>query len=103
MIKRSRLERAYLQLGTELEITYPELEFKSHCYWRMVNDCACAVKWDTKVKKPFYKNATDRELQLSVTMLANMLYRPDSLSFIHSLNRRSLNIRERAKTTNNHD
>ena len=59
----------YLQLGSTLENTYPELTFKNHCYWRIALDNTLSEKWDNVIERPAYKNLTGEQLEKVVDLL----------------------------------
>ncbi len=89
--ERNEVELEYIALGEKLQ-NLNIGNFKNHCYWRIANDTVCGQKWDTKVAKPFYKNADFKLLEASVLLLNIMLETP---SLIHTLNQVSLTFRKK--------
>ena len=88
---RRQLEQRYKELGKRLEVTHKTKRFWNHCYWRIANDNAVKGKWDIVVRRPFYKNATDKQLEDSVANLERM----DKFDAVEKLNRRSLEYRNK--------
>lgn len=41
----------------------------NHCFARVANDFIYGELWYRKIKKPFYKNATDEELRVAIWFL----------------------------------
>jgi len=89
-VTKTALQLDYLYYGNQLEKQNPQLNFKNHCYWRIANDNACSAKWTTKVKTPYYKNASNERLEKSVAYLKAMI---NDSSTINKLNKQSLKLR----------
>ena len=75
-----------------------ELNFRNHCYLRIAYDNITSDKWDTKVTRPFVKNATILQLQFAIDLLNKYLY--DKLILL-SDNDKSLNFRAADKKRGN--
>jgi len=60
----------YNQLPKELELTYPDLNFKDHCYLRIALDNAIGTRWDIRVAKPAYKNLDNEQRHQVLANLA---------------------------------
>lgn len=91
---RSYLEESCKKYADELVTMYSKLAFDNHCYMRMAYDLAIENKWDNVVQKPFYKNATDEQLQKAI---GNMVLMSFDLDFVHKFNRKSLKYRGKLK------
>jgi len=63
----------YFELSNKLPEKNKHLRLQNHCYLRIANDMACGEKWNNKVEKPFYKNASKELLEESVIYLQKML------------------------------
>lgn len=59
----------YKELPELLEKTYPDLNFKNHCYLRIALDNAIGTKWDLRIAKPAYKNLNSTQRQLVIEYL----------------------------------
>ncbi|MEM6517352.1 MAG: acetyltransferase [Bacteroidota bacterium] len=66
----------YQNLPEELPKIYPDLNFDNHCYLRIALDNTFKAKWDTKIKRPAYKNLNKPQLE-QVLLLLNR-YKTDS-------------------------
>lgn len=67
---RTALIAQIKQLSNELDIHYKsELNFRNHCYLRIAYDNTVNDKWDTIVKKPFTKYATEESLLKALAFL----------------------------------
>lgn len=92
--KRAYLEESCKNYADELVAKYNHLVFDNHCYMRMAYDDVVKDKWDKKVEKPFYKNATKLQLQKAV---GNMILMLSEQEWVHYLNRKSLVYRGKLK------
>ncbi|PRP67750.1 acetyltransferase [Nonlabens agnitus] len=68
-MKRSDLEQQYKELGNQLPLQYPNLNFKNHCYWRIALDQAVGDQWNQHISSPAYKNLSDQQLEDVVSHL----------------------------------
>ena len=85
--------QAYQHLPETLVAQYPQLNFDNHCYLRIALDNTFQAKWDTKIKRPAYKNLNEEALKQVIALLET--YRTDKhLLLTHNQN--SLNWRKKA-------
>lgn len=57
-------------LANHLDALYSkELNFRNHCYLRIAFDMVIGDKWDTKINRPFLKNASEAQLENVVMLL----------------------------------
>ena len=84
----------YKNLPEILVALYPELNFKNHCYLRISLDNTFKTKWDTRLKRPAYKNLNRTELG-SVLEFLNK-YKTDK-NFLLLHNKNSLRFRKEVK------
>lgn len=57
-------------LANHLDALYrKELNFRNHCYLRIAFDMVIGDKWDTKINRPFLKNASETQLENVVVLL----------------------------------
>jgi hypothetical protein len=61
-----------------------------HCFKRIAFDRATQAKWDTVVNRPFYENATSRQMKKAVKALKEMARSP---ARARELNKASLRYR----------
>lgn len=92
---KEELIKEYFSLGTKLEETYPHLNFKNHCYWRIALDNVFSSKWDAKLQRPAYKNLDFAHLK-QVVQLLQAYCLDKELLLKHNLH--SLNYRKSRKT-----
>ncbi|MEM7107945.1 MAG: acetyltransferase [Bacteroidota bacterium] len=63
------LKRKYFKQADKLVQTYPKLNFRNHCYWRIALDNTLQDKWDTVVQRPAYANLSAAQLRQVVELL----------------------------------
>lgn len=57
-------------MANHLDALYnKELNFRNHCYLRIAFDIVVGDKWDTKINKPFVKNASEKQLKNALMLL----------------------------------
>lgn len=61
----------YQQLPEKLASQYSDLPFDNHCYLRIGLDHVMGAKWDTKLKRPAYKNLSETQRQELLRLLAH--------------------------------
>ena len=61
-----------------------------HCFKRIAYDAAVGAQWDTQVQRPFYRHASDEQIQDAIDALETMR---DTPSRVAELNRQSLEYR----------
>ena len=71
-----------------------ELNFRNHCYLRIAYDAVVHDKWDSKIKKPFIKNATENQLQNALALLNKYL---SDKQMLLADNEKSLFLRQQYK------
>ncbi|WP_194851587.1 acetyltransferase [Nonlabens antarcticus] len=69
------LEKRYFELANELPTIHKDLNFKNHCYWRIVLDKVTADKWSNRLDTPAYKNLNAIQLKQVIERLE--LYKID--------------------------
>lgn len=89
-MKDKILVNQYFQLARQLEKTYPETDFRDHCYWRIALDNILKEKWDIAIKRPAYKHLSTAQLTQVVEKLKSYLENKQRLLID---NQRSLNYR----------
>lgn len=68
------LRKRYLDLGNKIlpaKISYPVS--RNHCFFRVILDYIAGCKWDTKFKKPGYKQLTEAQLFLAIHRMESWL------------------------------
>lgn len=81
------------KLSNQLDNHYKlELNFRNHCYLRIAYDITVKNKWDSIVKRPFTKYASEHQLQTVFNLLKQ--YVIDKEKLVHD-NKISLEFREK--------
>lgn len=84
--------KKYKGLQEELPNIYPELNFDNHCYLRIALDNVFDAKWDTKLKRPAYKNLESKDLENVLNLLES--YKNDKNVLLEH-NKKSLSFRKK--------
>ena len=83
-------KKLVLLLSKELELIYPKLNFKFHCYLRIAYDNTVNTKWNDIIQRPFINNINSNQLENVISLLES--YKVDKeLLILH--NQKSLNYR----------
>jgi len=85
MLFSSEYYHTYQNLPEKLTKKYADLNFQNHCYLRIALDNTFQAKWDTKIKKPAYKNLNKEELS-KVIILLKAYFDDKELLLKHNLN-----------------
>ena len=85
MLFSSEYYHTYQNLPEKLTEKYSELNFQNHCYLRIALDNTFQAKWDTKIKKPAYKNLSKEELS-KVIVLLKSYFEDKELLLNHNVN-----------------
>lgn len=59
----------YRGLPERLAEHYPNKRFDNHCYLRIGLDNTFGAKWDTRLKRPAYKNLEPKDLKTLLELL----------------------------------
>ena len=63
MLFSSEYYHTYQNLPEKLTEKYTDLNFQNHCYLRIALDNIFQAKWDTKIKRPAYRNLSKKNYQ----------------------------------------
>lgn len=84
------LVEKYFILAKKLEKTYPETEFKDHCFWRIALDNTLKNQWNEVIERPAYEHLSLIQLQKVIHKLESYL---KDKGLLLDDNQRSLNYR----------
>ena len=79
-------------LANDLELQYPDLNFRNHCYLRIAYDNVLGAKWDTVISKPFVAKASRNQIAQANRLLKS--YKTDK-DLLMQHNKQSLIYRKK--------